>query len=345
METKKLSTDPVFLTGVYRSGTTLLRLMLNAHSRLAIPVESHFLTDLIYDFPIDRKLTPVESERICKRIEEHPRFEHWRTSPEVLKEIFAQNSGMELSALISLIFKIEISTTGKPRWGDKTPGYERHIVQLARTFPTAKFIHIHRDGRDVSNSMRERQWHGITEFQRANYWQTSIRQAYQSAKQVGSDRCLNVSYEDLVRAPVATLKTICTFLGEDYQESMLDFSQTANENVVDQKIHSKLTRLPDPTKDLLRWKKDSTGLRVLLFESLAENALQQAGYELQNGRTARMLTRIAYWVPGFAISRLHKFYLGIPTGWRRGFRQIALFQKFRSLAYQRTQDHAEANNA
>lgn len=319
--------------------------MLNAHARIAVPVESHFLTEFIYEYPTDRDLSEQEIVDICNFISAHERFEHWETTPAAL-EAAAQSAGsMNLAALIDLLYQLEISATEKPRWADKTPGYERHFEQLAKVFPTAKFIHIHRDGRDVSNSMCDRSWHGITEFQRANYWRKSIVGAFDSVATLGCERCLNVQYEQLVKTPESTLKRICDFIGEDFQPQMLQFTRNAEDNVVDQAIHSKLARLPDENKDLQRWRRESSKSRVLLFEALADDALQSCGYELSNGKATRKLAKLVYWLPGLIMSKTHEAYLSIPPQWRSGLRQNSLVKSLRRKLYDRNQKRAEARSA
>ena len=336
---------PIFLAGVYRSGTTLLRLMLNAHARIAIPVESHFLSALIDNFPMDRELDSQQVNKICDFVGQHERFEHWETTPQQLASLKSQGGSWTLATLINAIYELEIASSNKPRWGDKTPGYERHFDQLAALFPEAKFIHIHRDGRDVSNSMCDRSWHGITEFQRATYWRRSIQLAMRSTRELGSDRCLNVPYENLVRAPELTLRTICEFLGEEYSPAMLQFGQDADRQVVDQKIHSKLVRMPDASQDLQRWKSESSKLRVLLFESLAADALIQCGYEVKSSSLARQIAKVLYWPTGMVMAKAHQAYLSIPPGFRSGLRHNGLVKSLRGFFYNRQQNRTEARSA
>ena len=319
--------------------------MLNAHARIAVPVESHFLAEFIYDYPVDRDLTQQEVESICNFVCNHERFEHWDTTPDTLHENVSSAGNLNLAALIKLLYQLEISASGKPRWADKTPGYERHFERFATVFPNAKFIHIHRDGRDVSNSMCDRNWRGITEFQRAGYWRTSIEKAFDSSAKLGSDRCLHVQYEQLVKDPEATLKRVCQFIGEDFGPEMLQFTRHAEDNVVDQAIHAKLVRLPDQNKDLQRWKRESSKTRVLLFEALADDALEACGYELSFGTGTRKAAKLAYWLPGLAMSKIHTAYLSTPTQWRRGLRQNGLVKLLRNKMYDRSQKRAEARSA
>lgn len=317
--------------------------MLNSHSQIAIPPESHFLSELIYDYPADRELTQPEIDQITNQVANHTRFEHWQSSSAQLRKRVAQSGNRTLAGLIDLVYRLETGA-GKRRWGDKTPGYERHFDRLAEIFPAAHFIHIHRDGRDVSNSMRQRKWHGITEFQRANHWCRSIESAFESSRRLGPSRCMNVPYEQLVRSPQQTLMHICEFLGEPFELQMLKFNQGASDHLVDPSIHSKLVRLPDPVRDLQRWKRESSKTRILLFEALADQNLTAAGYDLSFSTAARTWAKLAYWLPGSTISKMHEVYLSAPKPWRRGLRNTRWISKIRNLMYQGQSQAAEAKS-
>ena len=286
----------------------------------------------------------MRSKKIGRHIIGHERFEHWNTSPEQLTNALAKQNSLSLGDLITLLYKIELGES-KPRWGDKTPGYERHFDQLAKVFPNAKFIHIHRDGRDVSNSMCDRNWHGVTEFQRANYWRRSIDLAFEASERLGPDRCLNVQYETLVKSPEATLTQICQFLGERYESQMLDFTNDASDRVVDQTIHTKLDRMPDPDRDLQRWKRESNSIRVLLFEALAGKSLKRAGYDLRFHPSVGLFAKFVYWLPGKVIALVHEAYLSSPARWRSVLRQNKLFRSLRNMIYRRRLQSVEAKSA
>jgi len=123
--------EPFFVLGAARSGTTMLRLMLNRHSRLAIPFESHFMRLFFGTLPTDRPLTPEEAAQMAELVVTERNFPTWHlTEAEVREEVVA-HAPLMLSELVDLLFRMEIAPTGKPRWGDKTPVYTAYWRALS----------------------------------------------------------------------------------------------------------------------------------------------------------------------------------------------------------------------
>jgi hypothetical protein len=297
---------PFFIVGADRSGTTMLRLMLNRHPELAIPPESHFLIPLLQAFPVDRSLSPEQARHAVSVITRHPRFATWKTTAEVLEEELTSLDTATLGSLIDTAFRLEIAATGKRRWGDKTPGYARAIADLGRLFPEAVFIHVVRDGRDVSLSLRERTWHGWTEYQRACYWADTVRTAESLGRRLGPSRYLTVQYRDLVLDPEWSVREVCKFLQVDFTDAMIGFYEDAFEHLADFErtsgIHAKLGRQPRAS-DVDRWKNESSSWRIFLFEAVAGPALDQLGFARGCGRR---------WACAAALLRM--FYIPLARG-------------------------------
>ncbi|MDJ0838276.1 MAG: sulfotransferase [Acidobacteriota bacterium] len=268
---------PFFVLGAARSGTTLLRLMLNRHSRLAIPAESHFLLDVLEEMPVRGLLDQKQAARMASIIIGHPRFRHWHVDAAALAGSLMAATPAPLSELIDLVFRMEVGAG--MRWGDKTPRYYGCWEQLAHLFPKSCFVHIIRDGRDVSNSLKQVGWHGRSEEERADYWRTRVEMARRAQVQLGPRRNLIIRYEDLVMDSRAILKKVCAFLGETYEPDMLGFYEDAPNylNDFDGPVHDKLTRPPKPD-DIGRWQKESSRESLVHFEAVAGNALRLFSY-------------------------------------------------------------------
>jgi len=272
---------PFFVLGAARSGTTMLRLMLNRHPGLAIPPESHFLLPILDELPIDRPLTLDQRIRAAQIITAHPRFRTWLVSAVDLAAAFAAAHSARLRDLVDCAFRLQIRDSGKPRWGDKTPRYYPRWSQLAALFPESAFIHIIRDGRDVSASLDRVGWHGPGEADRAAYWAGCVRLAFECHLGLGARRSIIVRYEDLVLDGEPCLRRICSFLGEDFATHMLDFYLDALDHVsgFDGPVHGKLARPPRPG-DVERWKTEGSPDRLACFEAIARRELLSAGYPL-----------------------------------------------------------------
>jgi hypothetical protein len=270
---------PFFILGAARSGTTMLRLMLNRHSRLAIPFESHFLRQVFDELPSDRLLDAEEAARFGELVVGEKNFRTWHLSPAEVREV-VKLAPATLAALVDALYRLEIAPSGKPRWGDKTPMYYACWRRLMGLFPGSKVMHIIRDGRDVSRSLERLGWHGATTAERAAYWRQRVEHAQAAARELGPERNLIVRYEDLVLETRATLGGICEFLGEEFEPPMLQFFENPAQFLsdIDGDIHRKLERRP-VAEDVGRWRREMPPEEQLAFEQAAGDALRSMSYQ------------------------------------------------------------------
>lgn len=329
---------PLFILGAARSGTTMLRLILNRHSQLSIPPESHFLIPLIERLPLRGALSQAQTAEACELIATCDRFPSWAMSRPQLERIVRQLEGPSLAELIDAVFRHQIGAAGADpacRWGDKTPEYSPYARQLHRLFPSARFIHIVRDGRDVSNSLRSKGWHGWTEHQRGSYWSRIVGGLQKMEHEIGG-QFLRVTYEELVLDMEPQVARICEFLGVSPEPQMCQFHEDASRHVADYErraqLHTKLSR-PPRSEDCHRWRRESSWLRVLLFEATAGRVMQATGQPLAFGGVwtpLRLATQLAYRPLGAAASLLYRLYHGFPRGAKNRLRQQPVFRALRT---------------
>ncbi len=274
--------DPFFIVGSERSGTTMLRLMLNEHSNLFIPSESHFLETLVRNFPKSRVLSHEELDQAISVIVNARRWKDWNEDPNLLREYLNSYSGHTLAQLIDRVFRFCKDCDATMRWGDKTPKYVYSIHDISQTYPNAKFIHIVRDGRDVCVSMLNTQWLGSSIRQIAEHWCSATGAARGARPLLDDERYLQIRYEDLVSSNETVLKSVCEFIDEAYQPEMLDFYKNTQGKVADRslKYHRKTTKQPS-SKDVGRWRKELSLSKVLVYEAHAAPQLIEHGYHLR----------------------------------------------------------------
>jgi hypothetical protein len=212
----RVDNTPFVVLGAARSGTTMLRLMLDRHSRLVIPFESHFLRLLFEPLPSNRLLTPGEAAQMAELVVRERNFPTWHFEARAVRDALVRSAPATLAELVDALFRMEIVASGKPRWGDKTPVYHSCWRELTGLFPGSKLVHIIRDGRDVSQSLERVGWHGPTAYRRARYCSWRFGQARAAERELGQARNLIIRYEDLVLATASTLQRVCDFLGERY---------------------------------------------------------------------------------------------------------------------------------
>ncbi len=268
---------PFFVVGAQRSGTTMLRLMLNSHSRIAVPFESAFLcqySNLVQYGDLKNK---SNTEKLLQALAEEPLTKKGKIIQEP-KAILAE-SIETYSDLLTAVFQQYARRRGKVRWGVKTPAYVTEIDQIWRLFPHCKIIHLIRDGRDVALSYRRISWGSSHTPRVAADWRWKVMLGHKMGEMIWASY-LEVHYEDLVRSPEATLSKVCAFLGEQYEAQMLHYHQDGAHEMPSESLqwHRTSVSAPDETK-VLAWKREMPLADQILFDEIAGDALEQFGYE------------------------------------------------------------------
>ena len=216
--------SPIFILGCGRSGTTLLRVILNRHSRIAIPEETWFFPDLY------NKLNElIKNEDWRESIVNYLKIASKVHFPE-LKESEIRNGLKDVEKegvpdILATINRIFADRENKSRWGDKTPGYVLHIPFLKKMYPKAKVIHIIRDGRDVVPSLL-RYWSVGPQtnsfIETAIYWKKQVKAGMISGPRVFGNNYLEIKYENLIEQPKKVIKQVCEFIDEKFELTMLE---------------------------------------------------------------------------------------------------------------------------
>jgi len=270
-----MSDFPFFLLGHDRSGTTMLRLILD-RGDVAVPPESMFLLDVDPGQP---------AEDVLRAAWNHPRVQLWGLSGEPPEVPAGLNGTEAFRFAVSAPFGAYAEQEGKPRWGDKTPAYIGHVERLAAIWPDARFVVLVRDGRDVALSVMNVPFGPNNAWAAAHSWVTAIRRGREAAARFPG-RVLEIRYEDLVSEPAETVAALCDFLGLDYSADMLAIERTDRSKVVaDQSAWFTNVWGGITTAAVGKWRTELTPRQVGVFEAVAGAELRALGYET-SGATA-----------------------------------------------------------
>lgn len=241
--------SPVFLIGAERSGTTLLRLLLDHHSEISFQ----------HEFELCVKYLPASgwpdmetyyNQLACDRIFKHSKYTIDRSLdyPHLVNDFLLQK---------------QRESGSKPVIGS-TVHYQ--FSNLTRIWPNSRFIHIIRDGRDVSRSMVQVGWFG-------NSWNSCVRWLRSENEidgfrpSVSDDRWIDVRYESLLEDTRGELKRICDFLGIEFDEDMFSYADDSTYEPIDASL-------------AYQWKRKQSQREVQLIESRVGDMLVKRGYTL-----------------------------------------------------------------
>ncbi|MBI4259822.1 MAG: sulfotransferase [Actinobacteria bacterium] len=270
---------PVFVVGCPRSGTTLLQAMLSSHPDLAIPPESHFIPSLWRVRARYARGGGVDAERLARDAMSTLRFREWDLPEEAVLAGVADLRDPSFEEAVAAIFLAYARARGKSRWGDKTPGYSLDLPLLAEALPSARFVHLIRDGRDVAPSLLEMPWGPRSLAEAAFVWRYRVRRGRAGGRAAGPERYREVRYEALVEDPGAVLAGVSSFVGLDLRPEMLDPASRRDEVVPERTRgqHRSLER--PPTAGIRDWRRDLSPADVDRIEAVAGDLLEELGYE------------------------------------------------------------------
>jgi hypothetical protein len=287
-----VSSPPLLVLGVRRSGTTLLRVMLDRHSALAVPDESYFIPQLA-----DRQRSQIDVDAFVDDLRRLRTLVEWEVP---LDEVRARLSpGMPLGRAIGAVYETYAARHGKRRWGDKTPMYMQHLPMLERLFPDARYVHLIRDGRDTAVSFLAmppgivtKTWaHPESAGDFACEWRAEVEAARALGRRVGPGRYLETRYEHLVVDPEQELRAICTLADLDFEPGMLEYAGQVD---VSAKPHQQSLKR-EPTPGLRDWRSELTPGQVTAFEEVAGTLLRELGYGADRDSTRAGRARLAWY--------------------------------------------------
>ena len=238
--------DPVFLVGSERSGTTLLRLMLDHHPAIAFDKEADYMVTMISDAGVLPSPQSYLEWVTTVRGMEYA-VEPLRSYPELVNDFLRQKQS---------------ESGGKPHVGATI---HRNFDRLRFLWPDARYIHLVRDPRDVARSVVQKGWAGNV-YQGSEFWLEAERCWDALVRHLGDGQAIEVRYEELVTRPEQMLSAVCGFIGVAYSPEMLGYTADA-------------PQYPPPDPGLAaQWRTKLDPRDVALVESRIGAMLRARGY-------------------------------------------------------------------
>jgi protein-tyrosine sulfotransferase len=258
--------SPIVIGGCARSGTTLMRVMLDSHPRICCGPESRLF---LPHWPKPKRLSA-----------------RFGIPARVVSELMS--SCRSQAEFIDRFFARYAEIRDRPRWAEKTPQDVLHLAFVFEHFPRARFVHMIRDGRDVVCSLRTHPRYKNVGGQRVpTNRRRPIRQCIDrwvnevsaGLRFRGDPRYFEVRYEELVANPRETLIGLFEFLGEPFDARMLEHhgEQGASRDPQFFPQNAEATE-PVYAHAVDRWQRDLSPEELQLVEREAGPLLRQLGY-------------------------------------------------------------------
>jgi hypothetical protein len=280
----KAQISPIFILGVHRSGTTLIRFILSSHSDIYIPPESDFIPRFFLNKPF-KALTARDVKQLLHTIFTRYRFvEDWQGPQPNFKNFLDEETGTTTpSNFLSKLYGRYAVQNMASRWGDKTPIYTSYVKLIHQLFPQTQFIHILRDPRDAAISLLERYAHReihVDTYFAAKNWVRRITKARADAASLPVGQYLEIRYEELVSTPEAVVRNMCNFLNESFQPSMIQQELLARTKIEPDDYFFNNVRNPLHNQSIGRWMNNLTDQDVRLIQAVTGPLMVELGYPL-----------------------------------------------------------------
>lgn len=259
---KNTAQIPIFILGCQRSGTSLLRRILDSHSHIACPAESAFIVQLARVYEIKRALQGVVDMGFSER--------------EVLDK---------MREFIVHFFEEYRKSKNKPRWADKTAHYINHAETIDKMFrEKVVYIGIVRHGLDVANSLSEFDWGVLKPYLEhqddkrvaaIRFWKDQNKKLLQFKDKVTS-RLFLIKYEELTKDPKNVLKKMFSFLNEPWEEKVLKFNKIEHDLGFEDPKISGYENIEINSDKYKQWPKD---FQDMLFNE-AKDMFEKLGYNI-----------------------------------------------------------------
>lgn len=276
-----MANDPIFILGTERSGSNLLRLILNSHSRIAVPHPPHVVRYFAPLEPLYGDLTnDVAFRRLVDDILRLLDTHIYRWDIPIDAALVARTATPRSAFGVYVALQDQYRAhAGKARWGCKSTFMVDHIPEIRARFPGARLLFLVRDPRDVAVSSRKSVFSTFHPYYTAQLWRDQQAVGLRWLDALPADAIRLVRYERLAAEPEASVREICAFLGEDFEPGMLRFFDTDEARTSASLSESWAnTGRPVSQASVEQWRTGLTPRERLIVEHVASAEMARLGY-------------------------------------------------------------------
>ena len=288
--------NPIFIIGTERSGSNLLRLILNSHSNISIPHPPHLMRDFHkLEFLYGDLENPLNFNSL---LDDCIRFvnAHFAPWPYVVKKEELQPY-IEIKSLYGIyvaLYEQFLISQKKKRWGCKSTFMWQEIDKIISNHSDPKFIHLVRDPRDVAVSAKRSIFSKSHPYNLAKLWQFEQGEIekYKKSK-LTNENYLLVKYEELTSQTESTVKKIMAFLGEPLEAEQFEFFNTKEASELAGQSKSWINvQKPIETKSIGQFKHSLNKDEIQYIESICFSLMNKYEYDLNFSETIETIKNL-----------------------------------------------------
>jgi hypothetical protein len=259
---------PIFIIGTGRSGTTLLRNMLNAHPAIYIAFEPHFYW---YESLYRKRAT---GRVFLDYYFATSHFRRQRIDPaRVLADLPDPLPRAQLGLAYAAVMRGKAAQYGRVRYGEKTPAHAASLARIYADFPDARCIHIVRDPRNTAVSLSRMPWAPPSLMINAGYLDMERKQVARFR-----DRMLRIRLEDLLAEPRATMTQVLEFVAEPWHDAVLDHARNLPEGDDTPEFPWLDGARRDREPAVAQWR-SLPAVKVRMIEQMTKRLMREYGYD------------------------------------------------------------------
>ncbi len=275
---------PILMIGLRRSGSNLLRVMLNEAPGVVAPHPPHILLRMMPLVPFYGDLARDANfamlvDDVCRLVESNP--VEWEKATLDRADVARRCRSRTLVSIFGAVYDCEAEAVGARDWVCKSLENIHYLPQIEADFPDAKYVYLYRDGRDVAVSMRKAIIGEKHVYHIAQEWARIQRLALAHRATTPAQRFLSVSYEALTHQAEPTLRRLCEFLGVPFSERMLEFHSSSEAKRTAERSSGLWGNVAKPlmANNSGKFLREMPDDDLRIFESVAGDALDALGYE------------------------------------------------------------------
>ncbi|SDP20302.1 Sulfotransferase family protein [Mucilaginibacter sp. OK268] len=271
------------MIGTQRSGSNLLRVILDQSEAIASPHPPHILVTFVpllkFYGPLDESAYKILINDVVDYVEANP--VPWEGISLNRDRIFENSTVHSLFEINRLIYEQAAVAKHARYWCCKSMANVHYAAELEKHNPGLKYIYLYRDGRDVAVSFKKAIVGEKHIYHLAQQWTHDQQACIDLSERIGEDRFFALNYETLITQPEMLIRKLCAFLEIDYSDNMLSF-YNSNESKATAAAGEMWQNLEKPimTNNKGKFHKELTSQEIEVFELLSHQVLTRLNYPL-----------------------------------------------------------------